>query len=97
MLKKFKLKESKSKLILQNCVYIAAADKNDFDPEFFQLRVANIVKKSMQAPKSVWYLDLCASKYFTNNKDLLTLNYDPNPSTSPPSEVKYLRPKKSET
>lgn len=97
MLKKFKLEESKSKLTLQNRAYIAAADKNNSDLEFFQLGVANIVKKSMQASRSIWYLDSCASKYFTNNKDLLTLNYDSNPSTSPPSEVKYIRPKKSET
>lgn len=40
--------------------------------------MANMVKESkMQAPKGTWYLDSCASRHLTNNKDLFIDDLQP--------------------
>lgn len=56
----------------RNRAHLAAATADeDSDPEPFRPGAANMVKKTrMQAPKSTWYLDSCASRHLTNNKDL---------------------------
>lgn len=77
MPKKSKLEESKSKPTSQNRAHIAAADEDDSDPEPFRPGVANMVKESMQAPRGVWYLDSCASRYLTNNRDLFITELRP--------------------
>lgn len=60
---------------LRHQVYIAVANKFDFEPKLFHPGVANMVKESqpMQSPRSVLYLNLYASHHFTNNKDLFVL------------------------
>lgn len=60
----------KSKPTLQNCAHITTANKNDSNSELFCFRVTNIAKKSIQVPKSVWYLDSCAFQHLTNNRHL---------------------------
>ena len=49
----------------------ASTGEDDSDPEPFKPNMANMVKESrQQAPKRVWYLDSCAFRHLTNNKDL---------------------------
>lgn len=56
----------------RNCAHIAAVvEEDDSDPEPFRPGMANMAKETdQQAPIGVWYLDYCASRYLTNNKDL---------------------------
>lgn len=55
----------------RNRAHIAAATDHDSDLEPFQPGVANMVKESkIQASRETWYLDSCASRHLTNNKDL---------------------------
>lgn len=62
---------------LRNRAHIAATD-DDSDPEPFRPGVANMVKKTkMQALRGTWYLDSCASRHLTNNKDLFIDNLRP--------------------
>lgn len=67
-------KPGKTQQPARNHVHIAAAAADDdSDTELFRPGVANMVKESsirMQPPRDVWYLDSCASKHLTNNKDL---------------------------
>lgn len=63
----------------RNHTHIAAADESDSEPKPFRPGVANMVKESqsMQPPRSVWYLNSCASRHLTNNKDLFDLELCP--------------------
>ena len=71
--KKPRPEESTKQQPTRNRTYIAAAtdDDDNSEPEPFRPGVANMVKESkMQAPRDIWYLNLCASRHLTNNKDL---------------------------
>lgn len=68
---------SKQRQAKQNRANIAALtednDDEDSDPEPFRPGKANMAKEkknSQQPPKGVWYLDFCASRHLTNNRDL---------------------------
>lgn len=56
----------------QNQANIIIANNKNSNPKLFKPSITNISRKiaNIQAPKKVWYLDLCVSYYLTNNKQL---------------------------
>lgn len=68
-----KSSSSKQRQAKRNRANIAAFSDDDSDPEPFRPGKANMVKEkesSQQPPKGVWYLDSCAFRHRTNNRDL---------------------------
>lgn len=80
-----KSSNSKQRQAKQNRANIAASagnnDNDDSNLEPFRPDKANMAKEkksSQQPPKRVWYLDSCASRHLTNNRDLFIEECDSN-------------------